>query len=128
MSFTIGKPSPLNEATMLICKANGLLPITYSIIFNGIYLNDVNNGVKIIKNVTNIDAGLYQCIATNIIGNSSKELTLNTRGEEEKTKSRPSDATPNTTSKGKYRKSIFTCDMRCSIFVSIPDMPVALVL
>ena len=75
---------------------------TYSIMHNGAYLNDVNNGVRVIKNVTNNDAGPHKCIATNIIGNSSKELTLNKRGEEEKTTSRPSDATPNTTGKDKY--------------------------
>ena len=126
MSFATGKLSPLTGTTTFRCRANGLLPTTYSIIFNGTYFNDVNNGVKIIKIVTINDAGLYKCIAANIIGNSAKELTLNTRGEEEKTTSRPFDATSNTTGKDKYRSSTFTCDIRCSIIVSIPAMPVAL--
>ena len=65
-----------NGSMILTCKASQRIPTIYYMIFKRRYLTDVKNGVKIITKVSSNTAGLYKCIAVNIIGNSSKELNI----------------------------------------------------
>ena len=107
MSFTADKDVAVNEPFTLTCKAKGTLPTTYWIMFNGSYLDDSQSGVKETI-VTNYGVRTYKCIASNIIGNSSKELSLNITGERTTTTSNtPSGSSPNIAGKSKYQSYIF---------------------
>ena len=65
-----------NGSIILTCKASQRIPTIYYMIFKRRFVSDVKNGVKIITKVSSNTAGLYKCIAVNIIGNSCKELNI----------------------------------------------------
>ena len=57
---------------ILTCKASERIATIYYMIFKRRYVSDVKNGIKTITKVSSNTAGLYKCIAVNIIGNSIK--------------------------------------------------------
>ena len=65
-----------NGSIILTCKASQRIPTIYYMMFKRRYLSDVKNGIKIITKVSSNTAGVYKCIAVNVIGNSSKELNI----------------------------------------------------
>jgi hypothetical protein len=53
---------------ILSCDANSTLPVTYTWTKRGFRLSELNTSILIVDNVTLLDEGQYQCIASNAVG------------------------------------------------------------
>ena len=76
---------PLQGSNLsLSCESDGTPPITYSWLYNGDPLSDVNNSSEIeLFSVSIGDTGLYQCYVENSAGRDMRVFTLNVNGEGE---------------------------------------------